>query len=112
MPTFICGNSPAAADRPADRVERRGDTRLPGLPHPLSRRRAGSEPTGRTHRPLRELRPYLAPATTSRDPRPRAGDAHRTGARRADATRAAATWPVACPSSAAATSTRPVDAQL
>src|SRR5439155_19716568 len=86
-PTFICGSSPAAAGRPPDRTERRGDTRLPGLPHPLSRRRARSQPTGRTHRPVRELRPYLAPAPASGDPRPLAGDAHRTGTRRAAATR-------------------------
>src|SRR5271166_4007960 len=72
MPTTTCASSPAAAARgKADRAEGRGDTRLPGLSDQLSRRRAGTESTGGTHRPLRELRSYLAPTPTSGDARQR-----------------------------------------
>src|SRR6516162_11110130 len=70
MPTITCACSPAAAERgKADKVKGCRDTRLPGLSDPLSRRRAGTEPTGGTHRSLRELRPYLAPPPASGGPR-------------------------------------------
>src|SRR5271155_4257369 len=83
MPTTTCASSPAAVARgKADKAEGRGDTRLPGLSGQLSRRRAGTEPTGGTHRSLRELRPYLAPTPTSRSAQQRARGPSRSPADR------------------------------
>src|SRR6516164_11403738 len=84
MPTTTCASSPAAAALgKADKAEDSRDTRLPGLSDQLSRRRAGTEPTGGTHRSLRELRPHLAPTPTSGGARQGARGSSRSPANRA-----------------------------